>query len=292
MSQGRIILFYYNREQKHHTRLMHTLHKSCPGLKTIFETRDFSRNIRLNQRADAIMFAGMIRGEGNIFKWCRDNNKRFFYLDHAYLERGYNQSKPSSEWMRVTDSGFTWNKFEIKDDDRWNKYFANKYQLRPWNQNRDKPNILVLPPSLATQFLFPESSQWVDQTVRVLRKKTDKNIVVREKPMQPKLDTRNKIIDRITYNHPLTIEQELDQAAAVITFNSAVAVEATIRGIPVIGHATAACAPMNFDLEQIDNPPEPPRQAWLNQLVYHQYRTDEMISGDIWKMLLDNGAKS
>ena len=53
--------------------------------------------------------------------------------------------------------------------------------------------------------------------------------------MQPVLDSRNKIIDRMKYNHPLSIEQELDQAAAVITFNSAVAVEATIRGIPVIG---------------------------------------------------------
>jgi hypothetical protein len=194
--------------------------------------------------------------------------------------------------MRVTDTGFTWNHLEERDDARWNRYFANKYQLRPWNQNRDKPNILVLPPSLATQFLFPESKNWLDQTVRVLRTKTKKNIVVREKPMQPMLDTRNNIIDRVRYDHPLTIEQELDQACAVITFNSAVAVEATLRGIPVIGHATAACAPMNFNMDQMDDPPEPPRQAWLNQLVYHQYRTEEMVNGDIWKMLLDNGAKS
>lgn len=288
---NRIILFYYNRDQTHHTRLIKTLHSSYTGLKSLFETRDFTRNARLNQRADCIVFAGMIRGEGNIFKWCQNNNKKFFYLDHAYLDRGYKQNAPTEEWMRITDSAFAWNGFETKDDTRWKNFFAKKHVLRPWNQNQDKPNILVLPPSLATQFLFPESSNWLDQTLRVLRNKTKKNVVVREKPMQPKLDTRNKIIDRVKYNHPLSIEQELDQAAAVITFNSAVAVEATIRGIPVIGHSSAACAPMNFDLDMIDNPPEPRREAWLNQLVYHQFRTQEMKDGSIWPLLLEGNAR-
>lgn len=293
MRRDRITIFYYNREQKHHTRLIKALHSSCPGLKTLFETRDFTRNVRLNQRADHVVFAGMIRGEGNIYKWCRDNNKRFFYLDHAYLERGYNQYNPASEWMRITDSAFTWNKLEVRDGTRWNKHFAAKHQLRPWNSNQDKPNILVLPPSIATQFLFPESSNWLNQMSRKLASVTKKNIVVREKPMQPVLDVRNQIVDRVRYDHALTIEEELDQAAAVVTFNSAVAVEAIIRGIPVIGHATAACAPMNTDMDKLEDAPEPPREAWLHQLVHHQYRTDEIINGTVWKMLFENdGDKS
>lgn len=285
-----VIIFYYNKSQPNHVRLIKHLHDTCPYIKCIFETKEFTRNIRLNQRADAIFFAGMIRGEGMIYNWCRNNNKRFFYIDHAYINRGYDSGNPNNEWMRITDSGFAWNLMETRSDERWNKFFKNNHDIESrWNVNKDRPNILILPPSLATQYLFPESTAWLDQTLRILKKHTKKNLWVREKPIQTKLDGRNNLIGRIKFNHEKNIEQELEDAAAVVTFNSAVAVQAIMRGIPAASHASAVGAPVSFNLNEIDNPPEPKREAWLHQLVYHQFRTTEMIDGSIWPMLMGGG---
>ena len=73
--------------------------------------------------AKCIMFAGIIRGEGNIYQYCIRNNKRFLYMDHAYINRGYSPN-PEEEWMRITDSRFSWNVFEERTPDRFNNFFA------------------------------------------------------------------------------------------------------------------------------------------------------------------------
>ena len=284
-----MIVFYFNKEQTHHTRMIQHLHNSFPGEKRLYPTAMFQRNARINQVATIIVFAGMIRGEGMIYQWCKANDKRFLYIDHAYLNRGYDRTNPNSEWMRITDSDFSWNKMEYRPQDRWLQYFADLYpRLNPWHRNRNKPNILLLPPSSATKYLFPDSENWTEQMTRLIKRNSNKEIIIREKPLQPQINNLNQLIGLEKFIHEKTIEQELDDASLVVTYNSAVAVQATILGIPSISHPTGVGHKMSVKWDEIDNPPEPPRQYWLNQLVYHQYRTQEMIDGTIWKMLLTN----
>ena len=122
-----MLIFYKNPRQNRHERLIEILYNSCPYEKKLYTTDKFGANARLNQRASGLVFAGMIRGEGLIYKWCKQNRKRFFYLDHAYLNRGYNMGDPDNEWFRVTDSDFLWNKMEHKTSERWDQYFAEKH---------------------------------------------------------------------------------------------------------------------------------------------------------------------
>jgi hypothetical protein len=287
MNQKRIILFYYNRAQTHHTRLINALHDSYPGLKALFETNSFTRNSRLNQRADYIVFAGMIRGDGNIYNWCRNHNKAFFFLDHAYLNRGYNTANPENEWFRITDSEFLWNKIEHRTQERWNQYFSASYPLLP-HRTQGK-HILVLPPSKATQFIFPNSKSWLDQSLKSIQQYSDKPIVVREKPTQHVLGINNQIIRPLRFDHEKTIEKELEDAYAVVTYNSGVTVEAAIMGIPVICDQNNAAAPISNRIEQLANLSFHARESWLYQLVHHQYRTKEIMDGTVWQWLLPNG---
>lgn len=268
--------------------MIRNLYNSCPAkVKFNYPTQDFRRNTRINQKADLIVFAGIIRGEGNIFKWCRENNKRFLYLDHAYINRGYDfdVKYPEKEWMRITDSAFCWDRWEDRPSDRWNKFFEETHgPLKPWLGNKEAQNVLILPPSLATQYLFPDSTEWLNKTIRLIKRNTDRPFVVREKPLQPLLNTNNDVIDIVKHdNKPL--DEDLDNAYCLITYNSAVAVQSIIRGIPTISYRTGCANHMSFNITEIDNPPEPPRQAWLNQLVYHQFTTAEMIDGSVWQML-------
>lgn len=285
-----MIIFYYNKVQKDHTRLINHLYNSYRGEKLLEPTSTFGRNARLNMKASAILFAGIIRGEGLIYKWCMENKKRFFYLDHAYLERGYRPRSPGSEWFRITDTGFTWNKFENKQFDRWDRFFAKKYPIQPWRANNGQ-DILVLPPSLATKYLFTSAETWTDQILRKLKEVTDRKIIVREKPNQPIINDRNHVIDRVIYEHANNIYKELQNTHCVVTYNSAVPVEATILGIPCYSSPQGSSFPINIDIDNIDKPTEPNREAWLHQLIHHQYNTDEMINGEVWRLLLGESRK-
>lgn len=286
-----MFLFYYNNHKVEYERIVGYLHKSCYVSKNnlFLETRNFHRNTRLNHAADLIVFAGMIRGDGNIYKWCKYNSKRFFYIDHAYLNRGYKVADLKNEWLRVTDSDFCWNKFEKKSHVRWLDFFADKYEpmFKPWLSNFDRPNILVLPPSRATQFLYPESQIWLQKTLIELNKIKDRQIVIREKPIQQRIDSNNNVLGVLKYKHQKTIEEELEDACLVVTFNSAVAVAATIVGIPVITDQTAAAAPISVGYDNFINPPEPNRKEWLYQLVHHQFTSHEMSDGTFWKMMFE-----
>lgn len=283
-----MIVFYKNYSQKKHQRVITHLYDSCPFPKQIFYTNQFSANARINQKADAIVFAGMIRGEGLIYKWCQANRKRFFYLDHAYLNRGYNESDPDNEWFRITDSDFLWNKMEYRSLDRWEKYFSSKHKIQPWRLNKGK-NILLLPPSQATQYIFPRSRLWTDHTIRKIKKVTDKDIIIREKPTQQIIDSNNQIIKPLTFKHDKTIEQELDDAFLVVSYSSGVTVDALLRGIPVICDQNNVAAPMSMKIEEIGSYALKDRMPWFHQLVHHQFLTKEMITGEVWNYLVPTG---
>lgn len=284
-----MIAFYHNFRQTNHVRILNHLFKSCPiQEKMNYPTRDWGKNVRINQKADIIVFAGIIRGEGNIYKWCVDRGKRFFYVDHAYLDRGYNYdgNDPANEWMRITDSKFSWNRWDNRAEDRWEEFFAARHgKLSPWMSNKKAKNVLILPPSLATQYLFPDSVSWLEQITRLVKRNTDRPIVIREKPLQTRLDANNEVINVERHDNGKTIEQDLEDAYCVMTYNSAVAVQSIMRGIPTFSHNNGCGAPVSFKISEIDNPPEPDRQGWLNQLVYHQFNTAEMIDGTVWNML-------
>lgn len=279
-----MILFYVNhRGNKHQANVIRELYRSFKGPKMLQSTSRFVFNEKLNNTATTIVFAGILRGEGNIYKWCLEKGKNFLFVDHAYLERGYNTDY-SKQWMRITPNAFTWSRNEVETPDRWQKYFANKYKLMPWNSHNGS-KILVLPPSRATIELFPESVAWMEATINKISQVTNAEIRIREKPDQPLVDTNNEVTGRITFAHEKSIETEMMESKCIVTFNSAVPVMGTILGIPCYCSPNAAAYPMSIDLTQIDNPPEPQRQRWLDQLVFHQYTGDEIKNETAWNIM-------
>lgn len=281
----RMIAFYINPQNQNHCRIVRHLYKSYPGEKNLLPTNRFYDNMKINIKASEIVFAGMIRGDGLIYKWCLENNKKFIYVDHAYLERGYNSRDADAEWMRISYNGFTWNKNVPEPPDRWNTFFKEKYKLSPWNAKRGK-YVLFLPPSEATKYLFPDSREWTEKMIDELKKKIDLPIVVREKPDQPVIDvSTNQVLSRIKFDHGSTIDQDLANARFIVTYNSAVPVKGIIMGIPCITSTMAAAYPMSTTIDKINEAAEPNRQDWLNQLVYHQYKTSELKSGEVWNLL-------
>lgn len=279
-------LFYLNNKNTQQSRIIRNLFRSYPGEKHIQNTSVFPNNQALNSRASVIIFAGILRGDGLIYRYCKNNNKNFLYVDHAYLNRGYNTANSAKEWMRITPNGFNWSVNLAETSERWNQFFKDKFTLTTWNSHNGK-KILVLPPSEATKSIFPESVEWTNNAINAIKNITNDEIRIREKPDQPVVDfNTNQILERKSYAHTKTIEEEIMEAKLIVTFNSAVPVMGTILGVPCYCSPYAASYPMNINLQHLNDPPEPNRQPWLNQLVYHQYNSEEMKNGKMWNMLL------
>ena len=203
------MLFYLNTKNQSQAKIIRNLFRSYEGEKELQATIRFSSNQKVNDRAKTIVFAGILRGEGLIYRYCQTNNKNFLYVDHAYLERGYQHNFPDKEWMRITYNNFNWSLNQTEPADRWNQYFYPKYDLSAWN-NKNGTKILVLPPSEATKSLFPESAKWTENAIEEIKKRTSAPIRIREKPVQPIVDLNtNQVISHKNIIHEKNIEAEL-----------------------------------------------------------------------------------
>ena len=131
--------------------------------------------------------------------------------------------------------------------------------------------------------------KWLDQTVTLLRKYTDRPIIVRghpgDKHARTYLDAKDKRYMLST--NPL-ITQDFSNAHAVITYNSSPGVAAAIEGIPCFvtdptPEYSQAFPISNTDLFKIETPNMPDRQQWVEKLAMCHWNRDEIRSGAAWK---------
>jgi hypothetical protein len=129
---------------------------------------------------------------------------------------------------------------------------------------------------------------WVKNTVKELRKYTDRPIVVRGHPgdknaMQYlsqkgadwKLSTNEKIVD------------DFKGAWATITYNSSPGVASAIEGVPVFVtdlnvRLSQAYEVANTDLSQIENPKMFERLKWVEALSMSHWKFEELSDGSAW----------
>ncbi len=114
---------------------------------------------------------------------------------------------------------------------------------------------------------------WLDKTKAKLATLTQRPVRFRPHPCISKPD--------------MSLDEDLEDCWAVVTFNSNAAVDSAIRGIPVFvdDDGSMACEVANRDLSNIESPSIPERQQWLNDLAYSQWTPSELREGLAWKHL-------
>jgi hypothetical protein len=138
--------------------------------------------------------------------------------------------------------------------------------------------ILLAPPSAKSFTLWDiDQDQWIQDTIAEIKKHTDRPIEVRLK---------RKREERLREN---TMEQALEHAHCLVTYNSVSAVEAIMLGKPAftLGPNAAAVLSLN-DLSQIESPRIPSddeREQWMRHLSYSQFTFSEMTDGTAWSIL-------
>jgi hypothetical protein len=272
------ILCILNSHNNNHVRIMNNFRIGVSS--DLITIRNWLENRTISSHVNSVIFQGILRGNNHLMTHLDVHNVPYFYFDHAYFFNGYNSK---SEWIRISKNGLHTTQFTHYPQDRWDKYFAPRFQLKKWRL-AGKRKIFVYPPSSAIQFVDAGSRLWQTEVISKLRLMTDKQIIVKIKSEQPILDKSGNIVGRTAKNRS-RLEDDLREAHCVVTYNSSVAVKAAIAGVPVICHKNSPHYAISNGLHDIENLKEFDRQPWLNFLSYSQFNTDEFKSGEAWRIV-------
>ena len=245
--------------------------------------------------ANAVASLGVLRGTGLMFKEAHSKDIDWYHMDHAYFDPGYY----NAGWLRITHNGHTMNSIKNCDNARYVNNFKDKVTLCEWRtKDRRGENILICPPTHATQWFFDEY-EWTDRVVNTLKSYLPEDqhwrIRIRTKPNEPVVDGLGNLV-RMEQNSTaeVPITQDLDAAFCVISYNSMVALQASLLGIPVVVSSANCCYPITKSLHDFSQDPYPDsydeapnRKALLYWLAHCQYNREELGNGFAWRHLLE-----
>ena len=205
---------------------------------------------------DAVVLWGYLRGPGRIFRYALDNSVDFYYLDHAYLRRNTKNRNFPNAMYRITKNAMQPLVMRERPSDRWDRHFGGT-RIKNW-VNGD--TVLLCPPSKTYRQNF-DVSGWEEMMGWSLSAKCQK--------LGLKLKVRNK-----------GDKDPIDWSAlhTVVTYNSNIAVEALMNGVPVIAE-NSVCRPVSGTLE---NPWRGERMPFFHHLAYSQFTIHEFRSGEAY----------
>lgn len=211
----------------------------------------------LPEDASLAVLHGTLRGMGDIIKECMNRNISWMMMDNGYL----------GKYKRVIVNATAPITF------REGKRFEHGTQLLPWRGGKGS-SILVLPPSPPYMDTFDcrDFLNFIAHNVNIY---TDKNIIVRAKPAKGKLA------------RPL--QEQLDNAYCVITWGSAIALEAIRQGIPTISLGWCPAKLVSKKLEDLETNvmmEEPDRMAVFDNLTWSSFEREELPNA--WNIVLEN----
>ena len=221
---------------------------------------------------------GCLRGTEAVIDEAGQKEQDWYFFDHAYVmneSKHMPNMKLKDRVYRVTKNAQLINDIdELSYDDykRIEKY-EKHVQLEPWK--KDGKYILVFEPSDFAKRWW-EVPNWTEDTIQLLKDNTDLEIRIRKK------------------NSLVSFESEVKGAKAVVSLQSAAAIQAHIWGIPGYCAEMSAAYPVSHSMDMIQKGldsiqyiPDHHRQRWLNSILANQYTMTEIADGTCYNRLKD-----
>lgn len=251
-------------------------------------------DFNLRPGLDAVATLGILRGTGQMLKEAKSKGLNYFYIDHAYFNAGYG----GKGWMRVVYNGHSVSRIQSVSSKRWKLYFKKNNIVEPWRNKKNRGDkIIICPPTHAVAWYLSIKYDWAEKVKSELEKilphDQHHKIIIRPKPNEPVVDQFGNLVGLKKNPFTSNLNDELEQACVVIAYNSTVALDATLKGIPVITSDHSCCSSISFSIDAFRkaNFPdlfdrEPPnRISLLHWLSYNQWRMGEFNDGTSWRML-------
>lgn len=208
-------------------------------------------------RGGGVAVYGILRGTGPLLRQAQREQREWIYLDNGYFRPGHYDG-----FFRVTRNAYQYIDSGPPDHDRLRRLGI---EIKPWRLSGR--HVLVCPPSsVSAEHLGLNRAEWLTSVTQILARRTDREIRIRLKPIG---------------GTAVPLAADLKDCHAVVTFNSNVAVEALIAGVPVFCHPISAAAPLaRQEVNLIEDPYLPDtRPDWAARLAANQWTLDEMRDG-------------
>lgn len=207
--------------------------------------------------------------------------------ESVYYQVGYDGLKGVADYYNEDSPPGRWQSLNTK--------------LEPWIKTnlpgaRDNRHILML-----GQTYHGASSQHVDiydwyrKAAEDIRKVSKRHIIFRQHPRLFKNSRRrsrdlNRVQRALGKSRPYTVstrwtlDEDLENAFAVVVFSSNAGIIPVIKGIPTfVGDKACMAKPVSAGkLHSIEEPRHPNRDQWAYNLAYCQWNCAEMANGDCW----------
>jgi hypothetical protein len=200
-------------------------------------------------------------------------------LERAYVRR---DEYYAAGWDGING----WADFMNQDcePDRWD---ALDVRLHPAEHRAEGPVLLVGQVPWDASVQHTDHLAWLADTVSAIRRYTDRPVRLRPHPLA-------RAYTPLVFGTEMsegTLEEDLAEAVAVVTFNSNVGVDAMVAGVPTFfadaGSMVRDVAERNLALlgNRTLPPLSPGRPQWAWDLAYAQWTRDEMREGLAWRHL-------
>lgn len=232
----------------------------------IRKMNDYSFELQPN---DIPILRGMWDDHIDRYIYFAENQIPYIAVDNGYFFRNHY----GKDFYRMTWNQHQATKFFPCKPDRWLRLKQESgIEIHPWKKNINGPIVICLAPAQPTKYY--NLKIWLDETQNLIRRQTDREIIIREKPRGRALNLEN-------------FHTAIEDAYCVVTHTSIAAVDAVLYGIPVVVSPLSCASHVGCTkLSDIDNLSYPDRQPWLNWLAYSQFSYREMHRGTAIRELI------
>lgn len=200
--------------------------------------------------ASLVVVHGTLRGMGDVISDAIDKNVMWAYADNGYLGKSHRLTLNATAPTTMREG----------------RRFEYDYSEEKWRGGQGD-YILVCPPSYPYMDTFKLHS-WLNDMAHTINCHTGRNIIVRAKPAKP-----------IRADKAQPLDDVLENAYAVVTWGSAVAQQAMLKGIPTISTGWCPVKGASFNLEDLETDKlliEPDRRAIMDNLTWCSFDKEEM----------------
>jgi hypothetical protein len=225
-------------------------------------------------------------------KFCKD-----FKVPLLIRELPAIRNQQTADWWR-----FSWNHYFLDEgiypyDDSYNRWseLQKKFNIEVKEWHRPGDLILIClqkPMDSALNRLHEKNINYQDfciDLIKEIKTVSDRKILVRSHPKDPTdlISNLKLLFSDIEFSNSKSIQEDLDRAWCMITFNSTSSVDSVIYGVPTITlDPSAVSAEVTFHfLDDIESDINFDRDSWLKKIAFMQWSEEEIKSGYVWELL-------
>ena len=238
----------------------------------------------------SVLFQGRMAGNKAVWERAQADDKPVIVLEVGTLVR-------NKTWRMGIDG--------INRDAQWADYWDITsmratnlgLSLDPW-QGNDKEFITIAtqrPDSL--QWVgMPSVEDWCKDIINKVKEVSQRPIVVRPHPRDKITNWNALATENVYFDQPKSIgnydsvnfKDILDRTHILINYCTSPAIEAVMRGVPVVVGEPSMAWDMGTKIEDIETPykaDEQDRSIWFDKICYTEWTIDEIAGGEPWQRL-------